>query len=737
MGFPFYKQLDAMDCGPSCLRMIARFYGKNYTLENLRERCFLSRSGVSMLGISDAAESIGFRTIGVTVNYQQLSNEIPLPCIVHWKQNHFVIVYKILRKKSIFGKENHIIYVADPGHGLISYSKEEFMDGWLSTRKGGDDNGIALLLEPSPDFYSIADEESDKTRISYLFSYLKPYRRYITQLFLGMILGSLLQLIFPFLTQSIVDKGIASRNLGFITLVLIAQIVLLLSRLSVEFIRSWILLHISSRINISLISDFLIKLMKLPIGFFDTKMIGDILQRIGDHNRIESFLTGTSLSTLFSLINLIVFGAVLAWFNPFIFGIFITGTLLYIAWIFLFMKKRRQLDFKRFTKASENQSNLIQLITGMQEIKLNNCEKQKRWKWERIQAGLFHISMRSLALGQYQQIGSFFFNQTTNIVISFIAARAVVNGQMTLGMMMAVIYITGQISSPVEQLISFIQSWQDARISLERLGEIHLKQDEETSASPHISIIPQNTGINISNLSFRYEGPESPEVLSNIDLKIPPGKITAIVGASGSGKTTLVKLLLGFYKPNKGEIKVGDINLHNFNTHSWRARCGAVMQDGFIFSESIAQNIATGEEVIDKERLFNAVKVANIQEFIESLPLGYNTKIGQEGNGISQGQKQRILIARAVYKNPEFIFFDEATNALDANNEKVIMQNLSAFFVGKTVVVVAHRLSTVKNADQIIVLDKGKLIEIGNHQQLTEKRGAYYELVKNQLELGS
>lgn len=737
MGFPFYKQLDAMDCGPSCLRMIARFYGKNYTLENLRERCFLSRSGVSMLGISDAAESIGFRTIGVTVNYQQLSNEIPLPCIVHWKQNHFVIVYKILRKKSIFGKENHIIYVADPGHGLISYSKEEFMDGWLSTRKGGDDNGIALLLEPSPDFYSIADEESDKTRISYLFSYLKPYRRYITQLFLGMILGSLLQLIFPFLTQSIVDKGIASRNLGFITLVLIAQIVLLLSRLSVEFIRSWILLHISSRINISLISDFLIKLMKLPIGFFDTKMIGDILQRIGDHNRIESFLTGTSLSTLFSLINLIVFGAVLAWFNPFIFGIFITGTLLYIGWIFLFMKKRRQLDFKRFTKASENQSNLIQLITGMQEIKLNNCEKQKRWKWERIQAGLFHISMRSLALGQYQQIGSFFFNQTTNIVISFIAARAVVNGQMTLGMMMAVIYITGQISSPVEQLISFIQSWQDARISLERLGEIHLKQDEETSASPHISIIPQNTGINISNLSFRYEGPESPEVLSNIDLKIPPGKITAIVGASGSGKTTLVKLLLGFYKPNKGEIKVGDINLHNFNTHSWRARCGAVMQDGFIFSESIAQNIATGEEVIDKERLFNAVKVANIQEFIESLPLGYNTKIGQEGNGISQGQKQRILIARAVYKNPEFIFFDEATNALDANNEKVIMQNLSAFFVGKTVVVVAHRLSTVKNADQIIVLDKGKLIEIGNHQQLTEKRGAYYELVKNQLELGS
>ncbi len=737
MGFPFYKQLDAMDCGPSCLRMLAKFYGKNYTLENLRERCFLSRSGVSMLGISDAAESIGFRTIGVTVNYQQLSTEIPLPCIVHWKQNHFVVVYKIKKKKSISGNEKHYIYVADPGHGLIVYTKEEFIAGWLSTKKEGDDKGIALLLEPSPDFYNIADEQTDKTRLSYLLSYLKPYRKYITQLILGMLLGSLLQLIFPFLTQSIVDKGIASRNLGFITLVLIAQIVLLLSRLSVEFIRSWILLHISTRINISLISDFLIKLMKLPIGYFDTKMIGDILQRIGDHNRIETFLTGTSLSTLFSLINLIVFGAVLAWFDLSIFGIFILGTLLYIGWIFLFMKKRRQLDFKRFTKASENQSNLIQLITGMQEIKLNNCEKQKRWKWERIQASLFHISMRSLALGQYQQIGSFFFNQTTNIIISFIAARAVVSGQMTLGMMMAVIYIIGQISSPVEQLISFIQAWQDARISLERLGEIHLKQDEESSASPHISIIPQNTDININNLSFRYEGPNSPDVLTQVDMNIPSGKITAIVGASGSGKTTLVKLLLGFYQPNQGEIKVGDINLFNFNTHSWRSRCGAVMQDGFIFSESIAQNIATGEEVIDKERLFNAVKVANIQEFVESLPLGYNTKIGQEGSGISQGQKQRILIARAVYKNPEFIFFDEATNALDANNEKVIMQNLSEFFVGKTVVVVAHRLSTVKNADQIIVLDKGKLIESGNHQQLTEKRGAYYELVKNQLELGS
>lgn len=737
MSFPFYRQLDVMDCGPSCLRMVAKYYGKNFTLENLRERCYISRQGVSLLGISDAAESIGFRTIGVTLTYEQLTEEIPLPCIVHWKQNHFIVVYKSKKKKPLFGKPKEYIWVADPAHDLIKYSRDEFEKYWLSITENNENKGIALLLEPSPDFYNIADEKSDKTKISYLLNYLKPYKKYISQLFMGLLLGSLLQLIFPFLTQAIVDKGVVSQNLGFITLIFIAQIILLASRVSVEFIRSWILLHISTRINISLISDFLIKLMKLPIGFFDSKMIGDILQRIGDHVRIESFLTGSSLSTLFSLFNLIIFGAVLAYFDLTIFGIFFIGSILYVLWILLFLRKRRELDFKRFKKASENQSYLIQLITGMQEIKLNNSEKQKRWRWERIQAGLFHISMKNLSLQQYQQMGSFFFNQVTGIIITFVAAKAVVNGSMTLGMMMAVVYIIGQISSPVEQLIGFIQSWQDAKISLERLGEIHLKEDEETSTSPHISIIPEKTDINIKNLSFRYEGPHSPTILDNINLTIPSGKITAIVGNSGSGKTTLVKLLLGFYPPTSGEIKVGDIQLHHFNSHSWRDRCGAVMQDGFIFSESIARNICVSDEIIDREKLINAVKVANIQDYIESLPLGYNTKIGQEGCGLSQGQKQRILIARTVYKNPEYIFFDEATNALDANNEKVIMANLNEFFKGKTVLIVAHRLSTVKNADQIVVLDNGKIIENGNHNQLIEKKGAYYELVKNQLELGT
>ncbi len=737
MQFPFYRQLDVMDCGPSCLRMVAKYYGKNYTLDNLRERCFISRQGVSMLGISDAAESIGFRTIGITITYEQLTNEVPLPCIVHWRQNHFVVVYKA-KKYSLFSrKKQELIWVADPGHGLIKYTKEEFEKNWLSTSENDENKGIALLLEPSPDFYAISDEKHDKTKISYLISYIKPYKKYLTQLFLGLFLGSILQLIFPFLTQAIVDKGVVSQNLGFITLILIAQIVLLASRVSVEIIRSWILLHISTRINISLISDFLIKLMKLPIGFFDTKMIGDILQRIGDHIRIESFLTGSSLSTLFSLFNLIIFGTVLAYFDISIFGIFLFGSILYVSWILLFLKKRRELDFKRFKKASENQSYLIQLLTGMQEIKLNNSEKQKRWRWERIQAGLFHISMKNLSLQQYQQIGSFFFNQVTGIVVTFIAARAVVSGEMTLGMMMAVVYIIGQISSPVEQLIGFIQSWQDAKISLERLGEIHLKEDEETSTTPHISIIPEKTDINIQNLSFKYEGPHSPTIIDNVSLKINSGEITAIVGNSGSGKTTLIKLLLGFYPPTSGDIKVGDIKLQHFNSHSWRDRCGAVMQDGFIFSESIARNICVSDDIIDREKLLNAVKVANIQNFIECLPLGYNTKIGQEGCGLSQGQKQRILIARTVYKNPEYIFFDEATNALDANNEKIIMANLNEFFKGKTVIIVAHRLSTVKNADQIVVIDNGKIIEVGNHIQLTNNKGAYYELVKNQLELGS
>jgi ATP-binding cassette subfamily B protein len=556
------------------------------------------------------------------------------------------------------------------------------------------------------------------------------------QLLVGMLIGSLLQLIFPFLTQAIVDFGINNQDIDFITLILIAQLALFAGRTSVEFIRSWILLHVSTRINISLISDFLIKMMKLPIGFFDTKMIGDILQRIGDHRRIENFLTTSTLNILFSLINLVIFGIVLWIYDMRIFTIFIIGSILYFLWIYLFMKKRRELDFKRFNQLADNQSNLIQLITGMQEIKLNNCEKQKRWQWERIQARLFRVNIKSLSLSQYQQIGSIFINQTKNIFITFFAAKAVIDGDMTLGMMLAVQYIIGQLNSPIEQLINFMHTTQDAKISLERLGEIHQKKDEEDPDEEKVSILPGDKSINISGVSFQYEGPHSEFVLKDVDLEIPESKITAIVGVSGSGKTTLIKLMLGFYPPTKGEIKIGDIDIRNISSRLWRQRVGSVMQDGFIFSDTIAKNIAVRDELTDKKQLLEAARIANIQEFVDSLPLGYNTKIGQEGHGLSQGQKQRILIARAAYSNPDYLFFDEATNALDANNERAIMENLEQFFKGRTVVIVAHRLSTVKNADQIVVLEKGKIVERGTHRELTRKRGAYYNLVKNQLELG-
>ena len=730
MPFPFYHQLDAMDCGPTCLKMVAKHYGKTYSLENLRSKSYISREGVSLLGISEAGENIGFRTLGVKINFEKLVAEAPLPCIVHWKQNHFVVVYKISKKKNK-------VYVADPAHGLVKYTIAEFLQGWISDKSSEGEEGVALLLEPTPDFYfKDSDEPPNKTKFSFLFRYLKPYHKFIIQLILGMLLGTLLMLIFPFLTQSIVDVGISNQNLNFVTLILIAQLTLFTAQTAVEFIRSWILLHISTRINISIISDFLIKLMKLPIGFFDTKMIGDIMQRIGDHRRIEQFLTSQSLNTLFSIINLIVFAIILGFYSLKLLAIFVVATVLYVAWITIFLKRRRELDFKRFAQASAEQSNLIQMVTGMQEIKLNNSERQRRWEWENIQARLFKVSIKGLALSQYQQSGAFFINESKNIIISFFAAHAVITGNMTLGMMMAVQYIIGQLNSPVSQLIGFIQSAQDAKISLERLGEIHNKEDEEQDDDHRIIDIPKNQDLRLDNLTFHYD-PLAEPVLSDVSLTIPHGKTTAIVGMSGSGKTTLIKLLLGFYQPQKGSVRLGEQKLLQFSSKAWREECGAVMQDGFIFSESIAKNIAVGVDSIDPQRLQYASQMANIQEMIDAMPLGYNSKIGQEGSGISQGQKQRILIARAIYKDPNYFFFDEATNALDANNEKVIMENLHKVFEGRTVVVVAHRLSTVKNADNIVVLEKGKIVEQGTHTELTKLRGQYFELVKNQLEMGA
>ncbi len=730
--FPNFRQLDAMDCGPTCLRMIAKYYGRDFSIRYLREKCFITRVGVSMLGISDAAESIGFRSSGVKISIDQLIEERPFPCILHWNQNHFVVCYGVRKRR---GKEQFLI--SDPAGEKFAMDRKGFLKCWASTKVSDQEVGTALLLHPTPDFYNSDEKEEEKHGFGYLFRYLKPYTSQIIQLALGMGVGSLLALLLPFLTQAVVDQGIQNNNLSLITLILIAQLVVFVTQLGVEFIRNWILLHVNTRISISLISDFLAKLMRLPVSFFDSKNVGDILQRIGDNERIKSFLTGTTLSTVFSFFNFVVFGFILAYYNLTILGVFLIGNILYVCWILLFMKYRRKLDHSRFTQAASEQSNLVQMITGMQDIKLNNCEKQQRWKWERIQVKIFKISMKGLALGQYQQMGSVFFSQTTSLLLSFLAAKSVVEGQMTLGMMLSVSYIIGQLSGPISQVITFIQGAQDARISLERLGEIHNREDEEQTIDQKYNKIPDNHTFHIEDLWFSYSGSERDYVLFGLNVTIPENKVTAIVGASGSGKTTLVKLLQGIYAPGKGYVKVDTISLQDINPHLWRQHTGVVMQEGFIFSDTIAQNIAIGEEDIDLVRLVHAAEVANIREFIESLPLKYDTKIGMEGNGVSLGQRQRILIARAVYKNPDFIFFDEATNALDANNERVILDNLDRFYHGKTVVIVAHRLSTVQNADQILVMDHGLIVESGTHRELVDKRGAYYTLVKNQLELGS
>lgn len=725
INFKYFKQHDSMDCGPTCLRMVAKHYGKNISLQKIRTLCEISREGVSLLGISDAAEKIGFRSLGAKLTLEQLKAS-QLPCIIHWLQNHFVVLYKI---------KNNRFYIADPAEGLISYSEEEFTQNWSIAKEIY--GGITLLISPTPQFFKEELEEDNKISWSFLLHYLLAYRKLIIQLLIGLSVGSLLQLVIPFLTQSVVDIGINTRNISFLYLVLIAQLLLSIGSTSVDFIRSWILLHVSTRINISILTDFLIKLMNLPMSFFDTRMTGDIMQRMGDQKRIETFLTGSTLNILFSLFNLIVFTVILAHFNVLIFFIFAISSVVYAGWILLFLRTRRNLDYKRFEISSQNQSSMIQLINGMQEIKLNNCEKQKRWDWERIQARLFKFNIKSLALNQSQQTGAILINQIKNILIIFISAQAVIQNQMTLGAMMAVQYIVGQLNSPIEQFLGFIQSYQDAKISLERLNEVHGLEDEESSTKIWNYTLPTNKSINIQRLTFRYAGAGNEPVLKNIDLYIPEGKTTAIVGMSGSGKTTILKLLLRFYEPEYGNIYIGDVDINQISYKTWRNQCGTVMQDGFIFSDTIANNIAVGDEYPDMIKLRQAARVANIEEFIESLPLSYNTKIGSEGSGISQGQRQRILIARAVYKDPKYIFFDEATNSLDANNEKIIMNNMRQFFEGRTVVVVAHRLSTVSNADNIIVLHKGKIIEQGTHEELTSLRGEYYGLVKNQLELGA
>lgn len=728
-------QKDAMDCGPSCLHMIALAYGRNLSIENIREDCFLGKDGVSLLGISRAAEKIGFRTTGGRITFDTLVNKVPFPSILHWDQNHFIVINKIRKHKT--GK--YTIYIADPAKGFVSYNGDEFLEHWISTSTNGADKGLILLLDPGPSFYKQENvQNKNHNRVSFLWHYFTKYKKHFSQIILGILMGAIIQLIFPFLTQAIVDTGIGGRDIDFIWIILLAQLMLLFSRTAIEFIRSKILLHIGTRINISIISDFFIKLMKLPMAFFDTKLMGDLLQRIDDHERVEQFLTSNTFNLIFSFLTFIIFGAVLFIYNITIFLIFFISSLLYGFWIAFFLKKRKQLDYKLFEQSGKNKNITYQLISGMQEIKLQGCEQRKRWEWEDVQADLFSIKLKSLNLKQIQQIGGLTINEMKNILITVLAATSVINGQMTIGMMLAVQYIIGQLNTPVEQLIQFIYSWQDVSISLERINEIHVKQNDENKGRFIKDFRNyEYIDVKVDNVFFKYDGANPNFVLNDISVTIPTGKVTAIVGASGSGKTTLIKLLLGFYSPQKGKVTVGYENLNNFNLTWWRSNCGAVTQEGYLFSDTIARNIAVSDNEPNLEKIRYAAKIANIDKDIESLPLAYNTMIGQDGQNLSQGQKQRILIARIIYKNPQFVFLDEATNALDANNEKVIVENLNDFYKGKTVVVVAHRLSTVKHADQIIVLDQGKIEEIGTHKELTSKRGKYFQLVKNQLELGS
>lgn len=724
--FPFFKQLDSMDCGPACLRMVARFYGKNYSLSFLRDKCYIGKVGVTLKGIIEGAESIGFRTLALRVTVTKRNetpslSELPLPAIIHWNQNHFVVVYKV---------SNNKIWIADPASGKTSLTIPEFSEFFC----GEKETGIALVLEVSPEFHQTELDNEIPKGLHFLFRYVEPHKRLIFQMLIGVLLGTIFQLIFPFLTQSLVDIGIDSHNLNFIHLILIAQLMLFISQTFVRFIQNWILLHVSIRINVNIVGDFLVKLMKMPISFFDSKNTGDLLQRISDHERIESFLTNSSLSVVLSFTNMVVFGIVLAIYSIPIFIVFALSALLYVVWISFFLRKRKEMDYKAFQQLSEGQDSLIEIIQGMSEIKLQGSHLKRKWNWSVVQAKLFAIKMKSLAISQAQDGGALFIVQLKDIIITFMSAKSVIEGQITLGMMLAIQYIIGQLNSPLLQFVSFIRSTQDASISLERLSEVHKSPNEENVGDQKVKNVPDGD-IAIEKLSFKYS-PISPYALEDISFRILRGKTTAIVGSSGSGKTTLIKILLKFYEPTQGTISVGDTRLNHISQSVWRDNCGVVMQDGFIFSDSILNNISESSEYPDHNKALKSIEIANIIDFVSSQPLGLNTRIGAKGNAMSQGQKQRLLIARAIYKDPEFLFFDEATNALDATNEKIILNNLNGFLKGKTSVIVAHRLSTVKSADQIIVLHKGRIVEIGKHEELVKNKGSYFKLVKDQLELG-
>lgn len=730
--FPITLQHDAMQCGIACLQMVCQYYGRTYSMEAISNFCHATTEGVSMLGISEAFEALGIESVSAKVSIEKLT-KAPMPCILHWSQNHFVVLYRV--------KKGREFYIADPAKGLVNYNSDEFCRHWISTIEDGVEKGVVMFLEPTEEFYhKDIPMRKENHSISFLMKYFRQYQGQLSLIALTLILGSLVQLVLPFLTQQIVDTGIKNRDIDFIWLILAGQLVLVVSRTAVDFLRRWLLLKVGMAINIALISDFFVKLLRLPMSFFDTKLMGDLMQRMGDHTRVNTFLTQQSMSTMFSMLTLVVFSGVLWWYNPLIFAIFLAGSMLYAGWMMLFLRRRRVLDYELFARQAENNNKTYQMITSMQEIKLQSCEQRRTDEWRQVQNDLFDVQTKSLRLKQQQEAGCILINEGKNIVITVIAATAVIHGELTLGMMLAIQYIIGQLNAPISQLMDFLYNLQDVRISLERINEIHQTKEDHLDDWRWKSYKNGKKEIDLQGVNFKYDSHSPKWTLQDVSFKIPEGKVTAIVGASGSGKSTIIKLLLKYYSVyeeyGQGNINLGGWFLSLYDIKWWHNRCGVVMQDGVIFSESIARNIAVSDGEINEERLMRAAEIACCKDFIMALPLKFNTKIGRDGVGLSQGQKQRILIARAVYKDPDFILLDEATNALDAKNERQITENLEHFYKGKTVVIVAHRLSTVKNADQIVVLDSGKVVEIGTHNELVAKRGAYYELVRNQLELG-
>ena len=728
MKFHSIIQKDSLQCGIACLQMICKYYGKEYSYSYVSKICIATTEGVSMLALEEAAVILNLKPITGRLTVGELYY-VSNPCILHWNQNHFVVLYKVKKGKKF--------YIADPGKGLVSYNIDDFKQHWIGTGQGEEGKGIAMFLEPDPQFYKQKKglEKDDERSFGFLFGYIDQYRKYFLQILLGLFVGSLLQLALPFLTQNIVDIGIKNQDIGFIWLILLGQLVITISRTSVDFIRRWLLLHISMRINISLVSDFFIKLLQLPMSFFDTKLMGDLMQRIGDHSRVNSFLTQQTLSVAFSMISFAVFSCVLLVYNRLIFFIFLLGSLLYGGWMTLFLRRRKVIDYELFEQQAINNNKTYQFLTSMQEIKLQDCEQRRRWEWEDVQADLFKVQMKSLKLQQTQEAGSIFINELKNMTITVVSATAVINGSLTLGMMLAVQYIIGQLNSPIEQLMHFIYSIQDVKISLERINEIHKKDNEEDAGRIRTELGDESHDIVLSHIDFKYDPHALSKTIEDVSIYIPEGKITAIVGASGSGKTTLIKLMLGYYPVMNGEITIAGHNITEYNLKWWRRQCGVVMQDGVIFSESIARNIAVDDDEINQERLEMAAEIANVKDFVMALPLKFNTNIGRDGMGLSQGQKQLLCIARAMLTNPEILILDEATSSIDTLTEIRVQKAFAKMMSGRTSFVVAHRLSTIKESDIILVMRDGNIVEQGSHKELLNKKGFYYELYHSQFNI--